>query len=434
MKTKRKAKRWGLAVVMASTVLGLTATAEAEPRGAYFVGELGGDFSSIPIYEELGSDANCEDHCRRLTSVVGVGPTAEFRLAPVFRSYFGFDGGARGYMGYLRASESAAHLTLEGHVSGRVYVGFPWARAFAGYEYGHRSVSITSDLGSGEASFRVHSPMAGVELCLGGQRNSPKYCDVNLGFDVAYERPGFGIPSEFGPDGSNRGHRPVLNGRLGVGNFFVEGSLARGYPAANPPGAWSRGGRSGVESSTGRMASIGIGLSGDIMNDGGGSLGSGLELVGMLLDGMESTAQSSGVGSTSAGFGVQGPSIDEERDFYLEICDVWKVANSGGHQGTRDRWDISDIPPGAEFDIRVNAYSIPDRYEVDYPGSRTVLDTGWRGDRSYEGDPTYSGGIEGPGREEYRDVFRRGFRDDFEVRVFGEDPQTRWKYSVRCRT
>lgn len=423
----------GLILALVVLCSAATAAAEDDSYRAYFVGELGGDFTSVPLYEEYRDDSTCDDHCATLTSAIGIGPLAEFRLAPVFRSYFGFDVGARGYFGYMRSSESSAHLTMEGHVSGRVYAGFPQARLFAGYEYGHRSVSTTWDLASGEDSFRVHTPQAGVELCLGGQYNSPKYCEVNLGFEFAYERPEFDIPSAFGPDTTNRGHRPVLNARLGFGNFYIDGTLARDYPAANPPGAWSHGGQSGVEADTGRMASIGIGLTGDIMNDGGGSLSSGLEFVAMLMGAMDDTMHDSGATSSSSGFGTS-PSIDVERNYYLDICDVWKAANSGGHQGTLDRWDISDIPQGAVFDVRVEAYQIPDRYEIDYPSMITVLDTGWRGAPNYDGDPDYPGGVTSPGQDEFREVFVKGSQNYFEVRVFGEDPQTRWDYEVRCRT
>ena len=60
-------------------------------------------------------------------------------------------------------------------------------------------------------------------------------------------------------------------------------------------------------------------------------------------------------------------------------------------------WDVSQVPEGSVFDISFNAYSIPDKYVVEYEGS-TVLDTGWRGSSSdYQRNPNlYPGGF--PGR------------------------------------
>lgn len=124
--------------------------------------------------------------------------------------------------------------------------------------------------------------------------------------------------------------------------------------------------------------------------------------------------------------------IDVEREMSLNICDEWSAANSGGEQGTLDRWDISSIPEGAVFDIRYNAYSVPDRYEVDYPIGNRVLNTGWRGSRSYAGS-RYPGGIQGPGSGTASNIFQKRGVNQFVVRVFGGGSGTAWNYQVRCR-
>jgi hypothetical protein len=127
----------------------------------------------------------------------------------------------------------------------------------------------------------------------------------------------------------------------------------------------------------------------------------------------------------------------KENNYNLNICDVWRAANSGGYGVTEDLWDISVIrPPSGQkavFDISFNTYSIPDRIFVYYPPGNLVLDTGWRGDPSYQGDPLYPGGIAGPGRGQFNDIFEKGSVDQFKVVVVGPDRNTAWTYSVRCR-
>lgn len=123
----------------------------------------------------------------------------------------------------------------------------------------------------------------------------------------------------------------------------------------------------------------------------------------------------------------------QEREEELNICEVWKAAQSGGTGVTVDNWDIGTIPSGATFDIRFNAYSIPDKYIVEYPAGSVVLDTGWRGSSSYNGDPRYPGGIAGPGQGQENDIFSKGTVDSFKVTVVGGHPGTAWNYEIRCR-
>jgi hypothetical protein len=126
-----------------------------------------------------------------------------------------------------------------------------------------------------------------------------------------------------------------------------------------------------------------------------------------------------------------------ENNYNLNICDVWRAANSGGYGVTEDLWDISVIrPPSGQkavFDISFDTYSIPDRIFVYYPPGNLVLDTGWRGSSLYQGDPLYPGGIAGPGRGQFDDIFEKGSVDQFKVVVVGPDRDTAWTYSVRCR-
>ena len=128
-----------------------------------------------------------------------------------------------------------------------------------------------------------------------------------------------------------------------------------------------------------------------------------------------------------------GASFADERTRELTICDVWSAAQSGGAGTTIDTWDISVIPLGASFDIRYDARSIPDKFVVQYPGTTVALDTGWRGNSSYQGDPNYPGGIAGPGQGEVSNIFTRGSQTTFLVTVTGPDPDTIWDYQIRCR-
>ena len=126
-----------------------------------------------------------------------------------------------------------------------------------------------------------------------------------------------------------------------------------------------------------------------------------------------------------------------ENNYTLNVCDVWRAANSGGYGITEDLWDISVIrPPAGQkavFDISFDTYSIPDRIFVYYPPGNLILDTGWRGSSYYDGDPLYPGGIAGPGRGQFDEIFVKGSVDQFKVVVVGPDQGTAWDYSVRCR-
>ena len=137
--------------------------------------------------------------------------------------------------------------------------------------------------------------------------------------------------------------------------------------------------------------------------------------------------------------GVQPPPLGEdlpenveERDQELNQCDVWSAANSGGVEGTIDRWDVSTIPDGAVFDLSFQAWDLPDRFRVAYLGT-TLWDSGWRGASSYASDARYPGGIAGAGGGEVTDLFVKSGSNVVTVTVVGVDDDTEWEYRIRCR-
>jgi len=123
----------------------------------------------------------------------------------------------------------------------------------------------------------------------------------------------------------------------------------------------------------------------------------------------------------------------DDRNYEMDICDVWQAAQSGGVGVTIDNWDISEIPEGATFDIQFQAFSIPDKFVIEYPAGTVQHDTGWRGSSSYNNDPRYPGGIEGPGSGQENDLFTKEDHDMFRVVVTGVENATAWNYQVRCR-
>lgn len=124
---------------------------------------------------------------------------------------------------------------------------------------------------------------------------------------------------------------------------------------------------------------------------------------------------------------------DVQRNITLEICNTWSVSQDGGQGVTIDNWDISMIPQDAVFDLYFDAYSIPDKFLVQYPvGGNLVLDTGWRGQSFYDGSSLYPGGVSGPGSGTESGTFSRLSNDYFSITVIGPDSGTRWEYQVRC--
>jgi hypothetical protein len=112
---------------------------------------------------------------------------------------------------------------------------------------------------------------------------------------------------------------------------------------------------------------------------------------------------------------------------------TWRAANSGGYGVTNDTWDISMLPDGVTFDIRFDAQTVPDKFLIEYV-SQTYLDTGWRGASSYQGKPSYPGGIKGPGRGQVDNIFlKTPGNNTFQATVIGGEPGTAWGYDIRAR-
>lgn len=135
---------------------------------------------------------------------------------------------------------------------------------------------------------------------------------------------------------------------------------------------------------------------------------------------------------TGHGQAVIGDVSGQEREYELNVCDVWRPADAGGHGITMDIWDLSGIPAGASISMRFDALNQPDRYLIEYPVGTLVHDTGWRGSSFFEGDPLYPGGIAGPGIGEVVNMFKKGASDTFKITIIGGEPGTVWYYDFRC--
>ena len=118
----------------------------------------------------------------------------------------------------------------------------------------------------------------------------------------------------------------------------------------------------------------------------------------------------------------------EVRTQTLDTCGTFTPASSGGAEGTLDLWDVSKIATGATFDFQFEAFSIPDKFRVEYPVGTIQLNTGWRGD----GSPPAGEVIEGPGTFEELNMFSKGSSNTVKVLVTGELSGTAWNYSIRC--
>lgn len=122
-------------------------------------------------------------------------------------------------------------------------------------------------------------------------------------------------------------------------------------------------------------------------------------------------------------------------------CGEWIRAGSGGYKGTRDPYDLSELPVGTTFDLRWDTIGVPDRYVVKYPAQPlpgvTVFDTGWRGNLNHlDNKPDvahlYPGGVIGPPRGEAESIFTKGLSNQMTVIVYGPESGTRWHYQIRA--
>jgi len=120
----------------------------------------------------------------------------------------------------------------------------------------------------------------------------------------------------------------------------------------------------------------------------------------------------------------------ENRQDILNVCGEWIRSGSGGAGRTITTYDISELPPTTDFDMRFNAMSIPDKFIVEYEGT-VVYDSGWRG--SSMGNPDlYPGGLSGGGQGEARAMFEKNNSNSFTVTVIGPEPDTAWNYELRA--
>ncbi len=125
--------------------------------------------------------------------------------------------------------------------------------------------------------------------------------------------------------------------------------------------------------------------------------------------------------------------VRDETD--IDSLDSWYAANSGGYGLTVDTWDVSELSAGTLIDIKYDAYSIPDKFIIEYPVGTVVYNSGWRGDSSYDGYSAYPGGIEGAGANEVDGVFSVvSGAATFKVTIIGGASGTAWVYSMRARS
>ncbi len=115
----------------------------------------------------------------------------------------------------------------------------------------------------------------------------------------------------------------------------------------------------------------------------------------------------------------------------IDICGQWKASKSGGAGTTVTHVDISKLPVGASFDMKFDAFSVPDKFIVEYEGA-VIFDSGWRGDQSYvETNPgLYPGGLSGSGAGTQAAMFNKNREDVFVVTVIGPESGTAWDYSI----
>jgi len=128
----------------------------------------------------------------------------------------------------------------------------------------------------------------------------------------------------------------------------------------------------------------------------------------------------------------EAPHETEHRQDILNVCNEWIRSDSGGSGTTITAYDISELPPETNFDMRFDAMSIPDKFIVEYEGA-VVYDSGWRGSSTSMGDPSlYPGGLSGGGRGEASAMFEKNNSNSFTVTVIGPEPGTAWNYELRA--
>ncbi len=83
--------------------------------------------------------------------------------------------------------------------------------------------------------------------------------------------------------------------------------------------------------------------------------------------------------------------------------------------------------------MRFNAYSIPDRFIVEYEGVE-VYDSNWRDSQSRadQNPGLYPGGLSGSGAGSISEMFKKNNQDSFTVIVEGPESGTAWDYEIKA--
>ncbi|SDY96720.1 hypothetical protein [Tindallia californiensis] len=129
----------------------------------------------------------------------------------------------------------------------------------------------------------------------------------------------------------------------------------------------------------------------------------------------------------------EDPEELEEREDIMARCNEWYESGSGGAGTTRTTYDISSLPVGTSFEMRFDAYSIPDRFIVEYEGAE-VYNSGWRGSQSRAAakPELYPGGVSGAGSGSVSNIFTKNEAQHFTVTVIGPEAGTAWQYALRA--
>lgn len=130
---------------------------------------------------------------------------------------------------------------------------------------------------------------------------------------------------------------------------------------------------------------------------------------------------------------VQIGEVLEVEDLVLQ-CNGTESQRLRGERGVHlHTWDISDAPAGATIDIWFDTVGQPDKYIMEYPEGTVVLDTGWRGNPGYDGEPAYPGGIQGGTVGTFEDVFtKESGQDELVMTIIGPEAGTVWHYTLTC--
>jgi hypothetical protein len=121
---------------------------------------------------------------------------------------------------------------------------------------------------------------------------------------------------------------------------------------------------------------------------------------------------------------VQGSiEVTDRRTHVLGECDAWTPWIEGGGAGlTADTWDVSALAADTLVAIEIDAYSIPDRFQIRYADLYVLWDSGWRGSGA------------GASTEVVLEATRiEPSWDEMQVYVNGSESGTAWQYRLNCQ-